>query len=372
MISRGSSHSGTAETQEQQRPSSGQGARPKIRSNSTNLPPQDIGRPLPFSCGQSDLTSQSARRVSVGHEQHVAYQSANSRSTLRESGSESALNDLPSRDIQRPRDIRNERPLSSNNTHLKDYFSPVNASLIGNIDVSGIKDIRSGAAKRHSAFDLYPRRSGHLQSNQSSSSDSFQHNKRHIMSGITHELDRDPFSEMDHDPFESLARGIEGDSNIENVFDSRDLPHLPAGFHRRHDSLEHLRGDVTYDQNLDSVIADVHDRDEFSGASDLYQTGQDDSLYDRDLSDTEMTMTIKDNTQRVTPDGSVENRYRNTGSVCQQPRPIDIERNDCDNANLGSHNYNNTSANVNLNYQISGKLKTDSAAPYQVHNIFYE
>ena len=366
LISRGLSHNNTAEIQEQTpSPGKGQGARPKVRSNFTNLPPQDIGRPLQFSGGQSDLTSPSARKGPIGHQQHPVDQSTNKRGALRESGSESALSDLQLQEVLRPRDVRKERSPSSQATHLKDYVSPVNSSLIGDINVSGIKDIRSGAVKRHSAFELYPQRSSHLQSDQSPAGNGFKQNKR------AHELDRDPFEDIphstgieeDHDPFANLTRRIGSDTDVNNVFDSRDLPHLPAGFHRRNDSLEHLRDDVPHEQNIDSIVVGIHSHDEFSATSDLYQTGQDNSF---NLSDTEMTMTIKDNTQRVTPDGSVENRYRNTGSIGQQPRPIDIERNDCDNINSSSRNYDNTSANVNLNYQSSGKLKTDSAAPYQV------
>ena len=375
LISRGLSQDNTVEGSNQ-KPVHGQGARPKFRSNSTNVPPQDTRRPLLFSSSQTDLPSPTARRVPIGHEssmldeQEVAV-------TLRESGSESALSDLYTKDILRPRNARNELQSTSQYTHLKDYLNPVNTSLFGDINVSGIKDIRSGAVKRHSAFDIYPTKSTQLQSGQGpSSSDSFIQNKRHTVSGIAHELERDPFEKLssgiqvERDPFENLSRRIESDASTQDVFGSRNLPYLPAGFHRQHDSLEHLRDDVPHEQNLEEVLADVPSDVEFSGTTDLYQTGQDNSFNDRDLSDTEMTMTTKDNTQRLTPDGSVENRYRNTGSSGQLPRPIDIERNDCDTSGSSSRAYDNTSANVNINYQSSGKLKTDSAAPYQVRLFF--
>lgn len=375
LISRGISQENTVEGSNL-KTVHGQGARPKIRSNSTNVPPQDTGRPLQFSSSQTDLPSPSARRVPMGHVSGMVDQQ-DVTVALRESGSESALSDLYTKDILRPRDARNEISSASQYTHLKDYLNPVNTSLFGDINVSGIKDIRNGAVKRHSAFDIYPTKSTQLQSGQGpASSDGFIQNKRHTISGIARELESDPFEKLspgiqaERDPFENLSRRIESDASIQDVFDSRDLPHLPAGFHRQHDSLEHLRDDVPHEQNLEEVLVDVHSDVEFSGTTDLYQTGQDSSFNDRDLSDTEMTMTAKDNTQRLTPDGSVENRYRNTGSSGQLPRPIAIERNDCDTTGSSSRAYDNTSANVNINYQSSGKLKTDSAAPYQVRHCF--
>ena len=368
-----------------QLPAHGQGARPKVRSISTNVPPTNTERPLQFSSSQTDLTSPSARRMPTGQEPNLVSEGQGSQSTIRESGSEGALSDLYSKDILRPKEPRNDPPSSSQYTHLKDYLHPVNTSLVGDINVSGIKDItRSGVAKRHSAFDIYPTRSAQMQSGQSSS-DGFVQNKRHTLSGIgvAHELESDPFEKLspsiqveERDPFENLSRRIEGEVNVDDMFDSRNLPHLPAGFHRRNDSLEHLRDDAPQERNLEEVMADVSSdvefsgttSVEFSGTTDLYHTGQDDSFNDRDLGDdTEMTMMpTKDNTQRLTPDGSIENRYRTTGSSGQPPRPIDIERNNCDTSGSSFRAYDNTSANVNINYQGSGKLKTDSTAPYQV------
>ena len=153
LISRGISQENTVESSNP-KTIHGQGARPKIRSNSINVPPQDTGRPLQFSSSQTDLPSPSARRVPMDHVSGMVDQQ-DVTVTLRESGSESALSDLYTKDILRPRDTRNEVPSSSQYTHLKDYLNPVNMSLFGDINVSGIKDIRSGAVKRHSAFDIY-------------------------------------------------------------------------------------------------------------------------------------------------------------------------------------------------------------------------
>ncbi len=297
---------------------------------------------------QTEVLSPVAQRPPVGYDPDQSVDDI-IRKTLREAASEeesrggSTLSDIHRTEISQPRNAGLHRS-SAQYTHLKERFTPVVPAFSADLDRTA--DIRSGAMKRHSAFDIYPPSlPGRLPA-----SDGLKPAQRHSVSGIALELDNT------EDMFERLCPG----EGLDTAFDSDDLPHLPTGFHQRHDSLEHLRDD---DSPQEPTLQDLCDADAFL-------TGEEPSTFTDggEPSEVEATLDIKNNTQRVKPDGSVENRFRTPGPTGRQRRPINIERNDCDsNASSttpGAHD--NTSANVNLNYQTGAKLTVDSSRPYQV------
>ncbi len=416
LIILGSKSSGTAT----QVLSPSQGARPKVRSAAAP-PPADIGFPTqavqgdnatggtpPTLVGTSrdgdvisparrtELISPTAKRPSIGHDRD---QSVNEiiRKTLRESRAEgSTVGDEPVRQVSAPRSVRTERAPGSSYTYLKDYFSPVSPPYVTDVHATDITDIRTGVSKRHSAFDVYPASAPQGDSGGNrrlSASDGFRSQAQwnRVGSGFALEVDQ-----IDSDDaFERLSRGFESDTELRSVRQQQ----LPAGFYRRataevspspppqaprtpgqrplespplgaldpgadagaagrHDSLEHLRDESPQFRTLQDDLSD----------SDLYQSGLEPMTFtDESVNDPDLT-SVKNNTQRVTPDGAIENRYRRPGGSGQQPRPLNIDRNDCDVSAAvapGSAGLDNTSANVNLNYVSTVKVPAGTAQ-YQV------
>lgn len=128
----------------------------------------------------------------------------------------------------------------------------------------------------------------------------------------------------------------------------------------RNDSLEHLHDDRPLSHIEDDL--DIGDHRDITPEPEV--VGQDSSDFST-LSPSASEQV--DSVHRPPPEGiasNLENRYRPVRSS-NQPRPINIERNLCDNQGTTKRSYDNTVQNVNLNTNSTNKYKSDSPAHNQ-------